>query len=65
MITLDLPPLVDREVSSARLEGEECWHCGSALCRLYPAASIRTSVEGGYRVWQVAACADHLRETLR
>lgn len=65
MMTIDPPPVIDREVSIARLHGEACWFCGDALRRLYPAGSIRTSVDGGYRVWQVAACADHRRELLR
>lgn len=65
MMTLDPLPLVDREVPSERLEAEACWHCGAALRWLFPVGAIRTPVEDGYRVWQVAACADHLSEVLR
>ena len=59
------PPLVDASsVSIARLHGEACWHCGT-VDALRPTGEVTTEVEGGTRIWLVAACPEHHRQPLQ
>lgn len=50
-------PTGDPAISIVRLHGEACYWCGAALGDLYPAGSVRTGTVGGWRVWEIVACA--------
>lgn len=54
-------PLVEREVSAARLHGEACWHCGAVLAGLAVVGMVAVPLSSGSesRVWPVASCPPH------
>ncbi|MFD7102870.1 hypothetical protein [Streptomyces celluloflavus] len=59
VVTTPAAPSAPPEFSAARLHGEACFWCGSALKALHPAGSVTTSVAGGVREWSVVACEEH------
>ncbi|WUD72098.1 hypothetical protein OG937_10570 [Streptomyces sp. NBC_00510] len=55
----EIPP-APPDIDPARLRGEACFWCGSTCGHLDGAGTVRVAVDGGWRVWPIVACPEHL-----